>query len=1299
MSQSPLYSYEKKKKPNKAMKLAVGLVVIFSGLTLSAPWVLSTKQGKNYLCRAYQRKTGGTLQIESLSLSFFSGQQIEGLCASDASGSYFISCQSIKSNASLYKLLFKRKFEDTVITSPHLKLKKEFTAFSHFSIHPMNQSSMLYIPVFNPDTRGFLFPFSGRVLIHDGTIDILVSQIDPVSIQEIESALFFSQDKTHQTILIKAISSQNEQTGSIFLKTSLKDINSLRSQIAIDSRISNFPVKALDQLASSIDPSLKGIFLEALGPSFSLNVQGGLQIDQASLQIQTSSNLLQASINTVSDGKTVRLSAPGTFTLSASQKLLQMLSPWVHASIPGPLNIQGLISSLELPITETGVEFYNMSIQTSYTAQPVTLTAAQTTYDIGPLSAKIDSNSLGKGIQFSLDCPIKNANQTSSISLVGFTTLPAYSLLKSSVKGEIDSLPTEILLGVYHSPSLSSVLGSQLSGSFQYTYTPDQQTLNGSIQTPTLSVGNFHLQGKESLSLGTPCQVTWQPEASVINAWIPSSQIQFASDLQPITATVRSLTLPSIHAWWDTSCQLDVETSNLSLAKLGPLSSYELENIKLSIEADTRSDIAVRLSSNLVSLQTSFAYHPDDGTLETTKSLIGSVIVTDTHLQELLSLKGPLHLDAPTALEICFEPVRFSLSDTLSKMHLKAVCKAKDILLQNKAEKKYHHFFDSLLSVDFYAVPSRFGMQFTSSLSQEDGTQSQIGITASASHFLKNAQFDVSKIKCTGDITLSGIPTSLIASLNKEASFLPALLGNQLKLYSHIDWNKERCDIELAASSPYLNITAAMQTNGSALFVKDTPLKMSLILTPESYSAAYRLLGPSAPPYTLLRNCTLQAQVSDLSLPYSFSSCSSNLWNQCLPSAIHAARIAAKFSLDSLQFSETAKQENLSISSFELMFNKKEGLNPVTLTFNSEVVANPSSLKEEKGTLRGSLEVSEIFDENHSFSFARTSSSIDLSAKRLPCAFLDFFAHTTGNTTAPFSALFGRNMNASGSLQLQKGSGLIGLDMDSPTTKASFSGRIAQGMFTLSSPLQAQIQMTPALSRFLLDKVNPLSISEIRSDAPISLEVASKGFSLPLFPLDWKGVNISSAAIDLGKISCKNEGNLNIALNLLKSVQLSQNETLNLWFTPMDLNVKSGVVRIERTDILVADIFDIAIWGEINPIKNNVNMVLGLTADCLSKAFAIKNLPNDYVLQVPMTGSLNNVKINTGKATAKVAALLALQQADLAGGLAGGPTGALIGKFMNKLGSLPLNDQNTPPAKRPFPWEQPQGRSSSKKGG
>jgi hypothetical protein len=63
------------------------------------------------------------------------------------------------------------------------------------------------------------------------------------------------------------------------------------------------------------------------------------------------------------------------------------------------------------------------------------------------------------------------------------------------------------------------------------------------------------------------------------------------------------------------------------------------------------------------------------------------------------------------------------------------------------------------------------------------------------------------------------------------------------------------------------------------------------------------------------------------------------------------------------------------------------------------------------------------------------------------------------------------------------------------------------------------------------------------------------------------------------------------------------------------------------------------------------------------------------------------VKINTGKATAKIAALLLWQQKDLSGAFGKGSGGAALGKFLNKIGPLPDGNSKAPPAKKPFPWD------------
>lgn len=239
----------------------------------------------------------------------------------------------------------------------------------------------------------------------------------------------------------------------------------------------------------------------------------------------------------------------------------------------------------------------------------------------------------------------------------------------------------------------------------------------------------------------------------------------------------------------------------------------------------------------------------------------------------------------------------------------------------------------------------------------------------------------------------------------------------------------------------------------------------------------------------------------------------------------------------------------------------------------------------------------------------------------------------------------------------------------------------------LNDPIYAQLKITPEMSRLVLKEVNPLNLSYIYSKDPVTLEIPADGFYFPLYPQNLGKIAIPNATIELGKISCRNEGNINIALGLLKTKQFEKNNELNLWFAPIDLSIQKGFVNIDRTEILLADTFDICIWGKINLVQDYVDMVLGLTAQTLSKAFSIKNLPEKYVLTIPMKGPADNVQINTGKATAKVALLLAWQQKDLAGALGGSPAGAIVGELMKKMATLPDSNAKVPPAKHPFPWE------------
>src|SRR5262249_49783026 len=117
-----------------------------------------------------------------------------------------------------------------------------------------------------------------------------------------------------------------------------------------------------------------------------------------------------------------------------------------------------------------------------------------------------------------------------------------------------------------------------------------------------------------------------------------------------------------------------------------------------------------------------------------------------------------------------------------------------------------------------------------------------------------------------------------------------------------------------------------------------------------------------------------------------------------------------------------------------------------------------------------------------------------------------------------------------------------------------------------------------------------------------------------------------------------NGGMLSLLVSLLK-VDTSRSKEVNLWFTPMYIEVKNGKVLCKRTDALLADAFPIATWGTIDLVKNSVDMTLGLSGTAISRAFGITEIDPNYLVQIPIHGKTQSPKIDTGRATAKITAL------------------------------------------------------------
>ena len=270
-----------------------------------------------------------------------------------------------------------------------------------------------------------------------------------------------------------------------------------------------------------------------------------------------------------------------------------------------------------------------------------------------------------------------------------------------------------------------------------------------------------------------------------------------------------------------------------------------------------------------------------------------------------------------------------------------------------------------------------------------------------------------------------------------------------------------------------------------------------------------------------------------------------------------------------------------------------------------------------------------------------------------------------------FQQILGSLMTLHCSASIDKESGRINGDFLSTRMKTYLDMTFSQGIITLNKDLITSIRLTPALSNYLLRDINPLFITGIEAENLIHLKVYSRQFSLPVLPLHISNMKLK-ASLDMGKIRCKNGGILSLLTGLMKYHTLFGVNEMNVWFTPVNIDIENGIATTDRMDALVADTLQVCTWGEIDLQNDKIKMLLGLTGQALEQAFPVRNLPRNYVMQIPLRGTTKDPKIDMGKAAALIATLIATTDAT-------DKRRGFLGKIVTK--------SVTPPAKLPFPWE------------
>lgn len=306
------------------------------------------------------------------------------------------------------------------------------------------------------------------------------------------------------------------------------------------------------------------------------------------------------------------------------------------------------------------------------------------------------------------------------------------------------------------------------------------------------------------------------------------------------------------------------------------------------------------------------------------------------------------------------------------------------------------------------------------------------------------------------------------------------------------------------------------------------------------------------------------------------------------------------------------------------------------------------------------------------------SITLDAKARQAPIVLLCNFACISDGLIKQVDTLIGDRLDADVYFKIKQQNGPLRIGLRGNQGSLDLDGQLNSGIFTLNKPLQASVTVTPNLTRSLLPEIVPLLSSAIAAEGPVKIQIEPEGFSLPLDIGDISKIAIGRGTLDLGKVYFSNEGTVGVILSLLNYSPRETNK-LSIWFTPLYFNMHQGLLRCERMDMLLVNLFHAALWGKVDFVKDKVSLMIGLSGPTIERAFGVSGLSKDALLQLPLRGTTSSASIDKSKATTRITALIAQNQ--------GSPQGVLVGGLLDILGGTYGEKKPPQPTTQPFPWE------------
>jgi len=523
-------------------------------------------------------------------------------------------------------------------------------------------------------------------------------------------------------------------------------------------------------------------------------------------------------------------------------------------------------------------------------------------------------------------------------------------------------------------------------------------------------------------------------------------------------------------------------------------------------------------------------------------------------------------------------------------------------------------------------------------------------------------------------VDAKGFPIEILNAFVPGDARLETLFGKRLDLTAKAliePENEPYLSVDLDASAEGFRAVGSVQLDGTLTVSQANPTRVQWEITPERYLALLKICKVKTMPTHLL------AETSTFNLSIDQFICPKETPTELKPFLCKSGFIGA-ITFSPLLFSDghtNSQIENLTIHiegedfSQGIQINTKGQMRApylqqshlASFTFDGQIL-NLFSPDGHFDPVNSELRAQAVLD----------SAPVDALLGLLPIQEESFQV---------VSSLLGDLLSLSATLDIQEHRGPISLDVHSSNLKAVFPLYLnATNTITLREAIQAEISLTEKINRTFLIDINPLLITGVAADHPISCTIEPQGFSFPIFPFLFSEFSIGQATIDIGKIVVRNGGQLQELVAFVQAPGLTKEGLMEAWFTPIYMQLKSGVAYYKRFDLRLAGTIHLAFWGNIDLIQDQVHMVMAIAPSTLKTRFNVSGLSEKDMFQVKMTGPTSDVSLDWKAASTRIGVIIATS--------AGGKAGSIVGAILNQILTLMGSEPTPPPSTQPFPWTQ-----------